>query len=372
MLKLIPRKEPSQAMLYATPFLAVLFTVLAGFLLFTILGKDPVRAMGLIFFKPLTSFNSLAELLVKGTPLILIAVGLAIGFRAGVWNIGAEGQFTIGAITGGSVALAAYPDGGVWLLPLMSLFGALGGMAWAAIPAFLRTRFNANEILVSLMLTYVAILLLSFLVHGALRDPDGMNFPESRLFQDSAILPQLIPGTRAHVGFLVALFFVAAAYVYLERLIVGFQAKVLGQAPRAARFAGYSEKRIIWACFMISGGLAGLAGLFETAGPVGQLVPSLPVGYGFTAIIVAFLGRLHPIGILMSGLLMALTYIGGETAQIEMSLPSATTSVFQGMLLFFLLATDVLVNFKIVSGKPVLNPAPAPSAAAAPALKTAE
>lgn len=370
MLKLVPRKEPSQAMVYATPFVAVALTMVAGFVLFTILGKDPVRAMGLIFFKPLTQPNSLAELLVKATPLILIAVGLAIGFRAGVWNIGAEGQFTLGAITGGSVALAFYPDGGIWLLPLMSIAGVLGGMAWAAIPAFLRTRFNANEILVSLMLTYVAVLLLSMLVHGPLRDPDGLNFPESRLFQDSGVMPLLFSGTRAHVGFLVALFCVLAAYIYLERLIVGFQAKVLGQAPRAARFAGYSERRIIWSCFMISGGAAGLAGLFETAGPVGQLVPQIPVGYGFTAIIVAFLGRLHPIGILLAGLLMALTYIGGETAQIEMSLPSATTSVFQGMLLFFLLATDVLVNFRIVrAGKPAIPPAAAKAASSTQAAE---
>ena len=224
------------------------------------------------------------------------------------------------------------------------------------------------------MLTYVAVLLLSLLVHGALRDPEGLNFPESRLFQDSAILPLLIPGTRAHVGFLVALAAVVAAYIYLERLIVGFQAKVLGQAPRAARFAGYSERRIIWTCFMISGGLAGLAGVYEAAGPVGQLVPSIPVGYGFTAIIVAFLGRLHPLGILLAGLLMALTYIGGETAQIEMSLPSATTSVFQGMLLFFLLAADVLVGFRLVK-KPGAKPIPAPAAVpstAPPASKAAE
>ncbi|GLK78459.1 ABC transporter permease [Methylopila turkensis] len=353
MLKLVPRKEPNRAMLYATPFLAVLMTLVAGFLLFTLLGKDPLHAMYLIFVKPLTDFNSVAEMLVKATPLVLIGVGLAIGFRAGVWNIGAEGQFTIGAITGGSVALAAYPEGGPLLLPAMALAGALGGMAWAAIPAFLRTRFNASEILVSLMLVYVATLLLSLLVHGPLRDPDGFNFPESRLFQEDALLPALIPDTRAHWGFVVGLFAVVAAYVYLERMLLGFQVKVLGQAPRAARFAGYSEKKIVWTCFMISGGLAGIAGLFETAGPVGQLVPSLPVGYGFTAIIVAFLGRLHPVGILFAALLMALTYIGGETAQIEMSLPSATTSVFQGMLLFFLLATDVLVNFRLArAGKP--------------------
>jgi simple sugar transport system permease protein len=365
MFKLVPRKEPLKAMLYATPFIALLLTIVAGFALFTALEKDPAHAMYLIFIKPLTAYNSLAELLVKGSPLILIATGLAIGFRAGVWNIGAEGQFTIGAISGGSVALAFYPDGGMWLLPLMALAGALGGMAWAAIPALLRTRFNASEILVSLMLVYVATLLLSLLVHGPLRDPDGFNFPESRLFQEAALLPNLLDGTRANVGFLVALAAVGAAYIYIERLIFGFQVKVMGQAPRAARYAGFSERRIVWSSFMISGGLAGLAGLFEAAGPVGQLVPSLPVGYGFTAIIVAFLGRLHPVGILFAGMLMALTYIGGETAQIEMSLPSATTSVFQGMLLFFLLGADVLVNFRLArTGKPLVAPNPATPAPA--------
>ncbi|MCL4164962.1 UNVERIFIED_CONTAM: hypothetical protein GTU68_008845 [Idotea baltica] len=289
----------------------------------------------------------ISELLVKATPLILIAIGLSFGFRAGVWNIGAEGQFTFGAICGGAVALAFYDTPGLWLLPLMCLVGAAGGMLWAAIPAFFRVRFNANEILVSLMLTYVATLLLSVLVSGPLRDPDGFNFPESRLFHDSATLPIILEGTRTHVGFLAALLAVATAWVLLGRHIIGFQIKVLGQAPMAARFAGFSEKRIVWICFLISGGLAGLAGLFETAGPVGQLVPSIPVGYGFTAIIVAFLGRLHPVGILLGGLLMALTYIGGEGAQIAMSLPSAVTSVFQGMLLFFLLATDVLVNYRL-------------------------
>jgi simple sugar transport system permease protein len=337
-------------MLYLTPFLAVALTMIAGLGLFAVLGKDPIEALRIIFFQPLTTLNGLSELTVKASPLILIAIGLSIGFRAGIWNIGAEGQYTIGAIAGGSVALAVYPTDGFWLLPLMCLAGALGGILWAAIPAFLRSRFGTSEILVSLMLVYVAILLLSVLVHGPLRDPEGLNFPESRLFQDSASLPVIVTGKRAHVGFLVALAAVAAAWVLLGRHIVGFQVKVLGQAPQAARFAGYSERRLIWICFIISGGLAGLAGLFEAAGPVGQLVPALPVGYGFTAIIVAFLGRLNPIGILLAGFLMALTYIGGEAAQIAMSLPSATTSVFQGMLLFFLLASDVLVNYRLRLG----------------------
>jgi ABC-type uncharacterized transport system permease subunit len=344
-LRLEPRPQPSRAMFYLTPLLAVLLTLAAGVVLFAALRKPPLEALSLIFIAPLTTLRGLAELTVKATPLILIAIGLAAGFRGGIWNIGAEGQYVAGALAGGSVALAFYPATGWWLLPLMALAGIAGGAAWGAIPALLRTRFNANEILVSLMLSYVAVLLLGSLVHGPLRDPDGLNFPESRLFQTA--MPLIIPGTRAHLGFVIALLAAAVAWVLLEWHLIGFQIKVLGQAPRAASFGGFSERRLVWLCFLLSGGCAGLAGLFEAAGPVGQLVPQLPSGYGFTAIIVAFLGRLHPAGIVLAGLLMALTYIGGETAQIGMSLPSAATSVFQGMFLFFLLACDVLVSYRV-------------------------
>jgi simple sugar transport system permease protein len=347
MFRIEKRSEPSQVMIYATPFLAVAMTVIAGFILFTLMGKDQVMAINLIFFDPLTTIYGVSELLVKATPLILIAVGLSMGFKAGVWNIGAEGQFTMGAVTGSAVALYFYEVDSVFVLPLMALAGMAGGMAWAAIPAFLKTRFNTNEILVSLMLVYVATLFLNVMVHGPMRDPDGYNFPESRLFSDSALLPLIMEQGRAHAGFLVALVVVACAWVLQARHILGFQIRVAGEAEAAAGYAGFTKKRVVWVTFMISGGLAGLAGLFEAAGPVGQLVPALPVGYGFTAIIVAFLGRLNPVGILLGGLLLALTYIGGESAQISMSLPKATTSVFQGMLLFFLLGVDILINYRV-------------------------
>jgi general nucleoside transport system permease protein len=345
-----PRREPSQAMLWATPFIAFVLTLLGGLILFWALGKNPLQALATIFITPLTTVRGLAELTVKSTPLILIATGLAFGFRAGVWNIGAEGQFTIGALCGGSVALWLYPGGGVLLLPAMMLAGALGGMAWAAIPALLRTRYKTSEILTSLMLVYVAILLLGLLVQGPLRDPQSFNFPESRLFQPDALLPIIIPRTRAHFGFVLALATGVLVHILMTRHVLGFMARVYGDAPRAAAFAGVSEARIVWTSFALSGALAGLAGLFEAAGPVGQLVPQLPSGYGFSAIIVAFLGRLQPLGILAAGLLLGLTYIGGETAQITMSLPAATTQVFQGLLLFFLLATDVLVNYRLRIG----------------------
>lgn len=347
MLKIEKRLEPSKAMVYITPFLAIALTICAGTLLFAAMGKDPVQAIMLIFIEPLTSMYNISELMVKGAPLILIALGLSLGFRAGVWNIGAEGQFTMGAVTGSAVALFFYEAEGFYIIPLISIAGVLGGMAWASIPAFLKTKFNTNEILVSLMLVYVATLLLSVLVHGPMRDPDGMNFPESRLFSDSALLPMLMEDGRAHIGFIVALVFVGLGLFIQERHMLGFQVKVTGQAERAGKYAGFSSKKMIWTTFMISGGLAGLAGAFEAAGPVGQLVPGIPAGYGFTAIIVAFLGRLNPIGILLGATLMAITYIGGETAQISMGLPSATTNVFQGLLLFFLLATDILINYQI-------------------------
>ncbi len=350
MIRLEPRKEMSRHLLYLTPVLAVIVTIVLGLAMFAALGKNPFEAIFIIFFEPLADSFAISEMIVKATPLILIGIGLSFGFRAGVWNIGAEGQFTIGALAGGALP-ALYPVEGFWVLPAMCMAGIIGGMAWAAIPAFLRTRFNANEILVTLMLTYVAVLLLSVLVHGPLKDPAGLNFPESRLFNDSATMPILIEETRAHVGFLFALAAVVVAWILLGRHVFGFQVKVMGQSPKAAAFGGFVEHRVVWISLMISGGLAGLAGTFEAAGPVGQLVPALPVGYGFTAIIVAFLGRLNPIGILMAGFVMALTYIGGESAQIKMNLPSAVTGVFQGMFLFTLLGIDVLAKYRVRLGR---------------------
>ncbi|QHQ35710.1 ABC transporter permease [Algicella marina] len=330
-----------------TPVLAIVATMIAGGILFMLLGKNPVEAIKIIFVDPLFDAYSRSELLVKAAPLALIATGLSFGYRANVWNIGAEGQFILGAICGGAVGLAFYGIDGWFVLPLMAVAGMLGGFAWAMIPAFLRTRFNANEILVSLMLVYVATLLLSALVSGPLRDPDGFNFPESRQFHDSATLPILLQGTRVHIGIVIALLVSLVGWLVLQRHVFGFQIKLMGAAPRAAHFAGVSTNRMVYLCLGISGALAGLAGMFEAAGPVGQLVPSLPAGYGFTAIIVAFLGRLHPAGIILASLVLALTIIGGETAQYLLQVPKAAISVFQGMLLFFLLAFEIFTRFRL-------------------------
>ena len=340
------RPMDSRFWVYMSPVLALLLTLVAGALLFKIMEVDVLKALYTFFIQPLSSPYGLAELGVKATPLVLIGVALSLGFRAGVWNIGAEGQLIFGAIFGGGLALAFYEMEGAYILPLVLLAGICGGMFWAAIVALLRTRFNANEILTSLMLTYVAALCLSYLVHGPWKDPDGFSFPESRIFSDSATLPILVEGTRLHLGALLALLVVLATWGLLARTLFGFQIKVMGDAPHAGTHAGFSQNKIIWLTLLLSGGAAGLAGVIEVTGPIGQLLPVVSPGYGFTAIIVAYVGRLHPLGVLLAGLLLALSYLGGEAAQIRLNLPLAVGGVFQGLLLFFLLACDVLIQFR--------------------------
>ena len=353
MLKIEPRPQPSKQMAYLSPLIAVGLTLITGIIFSVLVGLNPLSAFHAFFISPIDDLYGLGELGVKAAPLMLIAVGLAIGFRSNVWNIGAEGQLTFGAICGGGLALYFYEIESVWILPIMIVGGAVGGMLWASIPAFLRTRFNTNEILVSLMLNYVAILLLSYLVHDPWRDPDGFNFPESRLFSDSALLPVVLEGTRLHLGIVIALIAVALGWVFVRKSFIGYQMQVAGLADLAALYAGFKRKRMVWIGLLVGGGAAGIAGLCEVAGPIGQLLPSVSPGYGYAAIIVAFVGRLHPIGILLASLLMSLLYLGGESAQMDLGLPSAITGVFQGVLLFYLLAADLFINFRLKIMKPV-------------------
>jgi general nucleoside transport system permease protein len=335
------------------PLIALVLAAAGAAVLFAVLGRDPLACLKTLFLAPLADANGWSELALKATPLLLCAIGIAVGVRAEVWNIGAEGQFTIGAIAGGWVALTFGPGGGWWVVPLELLAGIVGGAAWGGVAAWLRTRFNAHEILVTLMLTYVAIQLLGWLVHGPLKDPEGFNFPQSPQFDPAAMLPTLVEGGRVTIGALFALAAVPLSAVLLGRTATGYRLRVVGLAPGAARYAGFSETAAVWICLLLGGGLAGLAGICEVAGPVGQLTPTISPGYGFAAIIVAFLGRLRPLGMLFAALLLALLYLGGEALQISQQLPLAATSVIQGMLLLFLLGADVLTLYR-----PVLARAP--------------
>ncbi len=357
MIRLEKRPTPSRAWSLGTPLLAVLLTMIAGGLMFAALGQDPFETIRVIFWDPLfherfASFSR-PQLLVKAGPLILIAIGLSLGFRAGIWNIGAEGQYILGALCGAAFGLAFHPSESPLLFPGMLIAGLIGGWLWAMIPALLKVFANTNEILVSLLLVYVAEAMLASAATGWLRNPDGQGFPGSRNLSRNPGTdnPELFAGTGIHWGVLAAFIAVIAAYVLFQKHMLGYQIKLAGQAPRAARFSGVNPGRLVILCLGVSGALAGAAGLFEVAGPAGQITIDFNVGYGFTAIIVAFLGRLHPIGILFAGLLMALTYIGGELAQLMLQVPAPAIQAFQGMLLFFLLALDVLSNYRIKLGR---------------------
>jgi len=347
MLRLEPRAQASTLWRYASPVLALAITVVLGVLLFMALGKDPLRGLTVFFWEPIKSVYALSELLVKATPLLLIALGLAVCFRSNIWNIGAEGQFVMGAVFASGVALLADANSlsGYWVWVLLA--GVAGGMVWAGLTAFLRDRFHANEILVSLMLVYVAVMVLNYLVYGAWKDPLGYNFPQTKTFDAVTQIPKLIPGTRVNVGVLLALAGVGALWVFLFRTRAGFAQQVGGLAPDAARYAGFSSRRALWLALLASGAAAGLAGALEVAGPLRQLTPFVPAGYGFAAIIVAFVGRLHPVGMVLSALLMSMFYIGGELAQSRLGLPRSLTGVFQGLLLFTLLACDTLMQYKL-------------------------
>jgi simple sugar transport system permease protein len=351
MFKLEARPQPSKAMSFASPLIALALTVGVAALLFVVLGKDPLVGLGAFFVEPLRGVRQLTEVALKATPLILCALGLAVCYRSNVWNIGAEGQFLLGAITAGGLALWVTTSGihasrWVWT-PLILLAGVAGGMAWAAIVALLRDRFNASEILVSLMLVYVAQQLVNYLVFVPWKDPMGFNFPQTKTFDSSTWLEMLVPRSRLHIGFAITLALVGVFWAFLFRSWRGYQLQVGGLAPAAARYAGFSARGALWTSMLISGGMAGLAGAMEAAGPLRQLTPHVSTGYGFTAIIVCFVGRLHPVGIVFSGLLLSMFLIGGELGQSRLGLPNALTGVFQGLLLFLLLACDTLINYRV-------------------------
>lgn len=348
-----PRPDKSLALEIGAPIAALAAAILLGGIVIWLMGKSPTLAFEVYFITPLLEDWSLQEIAVKACPLVLIAIGLSFCFRANLWNIGAEGQFIMGGLLGGWLAIlthdGAYQSllGGWWILPAMLALGAIGGAIYGLVPALLKVRFGASEILTSLMLVYVAELGLDWLVRGPLRDPKGFNFPQSVTFDEIARLPFLMEGERFHAGVLLALLAVLAAGVIFARTLLGFEVRLIGEAPRAARFAGFDDRKLTLTVFAISGALAGLAGICEVAGQIGQLQPRLSPGYGFTAIIVAFLGRLSPVGILIAALVLALTYIGGEAAQVELALPNDMTRAFQGLLLMCVLIADTATRYRI-------------------------
>ena len=346
-IKVAPRTATSPLATLLVPLGAIAATILLTLVLFSILGAAPKTVLYTFFIEPLSSTYNFGEVLIKASPLILIGQGLAIGFRAKVWNIGAEGQLIIGAICASLIPIFWSDSHSALLLPGMIVVGAIAGMAWAGIAAFFRTRFNASEIIVSLMLTEIARQILYYLIVGPLRDPKGFNFPQSVMFPDAALYTTFSPDSRANFSIFVTLAVSVACWVFVKKSFAGFQLLVGGQAPQAARYAGFSENSAIWISLLVGGAAAGLAGVGEVAGPIGKLQPILSPGYGYAGIIVAFLGGLNPIGIVCAGLLMAIIYVGGDNALVSANIPASAPVVFQGLLMIFYLAGLFFVNYRV-------------------------
>ena len=345
--KIVSRAQSSNIMNIFAPIIAVILTLITGSIIFSIMGFNAFFALHTFFISPISTTYGISELLVKATPLALIATGLAFCFKNNIYNIGAEGQLTMGAIFGGGIGIYFHDTNSFWLLPLMIIGGAIGGSLWAMIPALLKNKFNTNEILTSLMLVYVALFILDFLVVGPWRDPEGYSFPKTRPFSDSGRMPLLFDGLRIHIGLIITLILIFISWFVFAKTIFGFQLKVSGFSPIAARYAGFNQKILIYLAFGICGAFAGIAGLAEVSGPIGLLYRDISPNYGFTAIIVAFLGRLHPLGIIFASLVIALTYLGAEDAQLFMQIPAAVGFLFQGLVLFYLLGADFLVKYKL-------------------------
>jgi len=361
-LKLEKRPSDSQAMSYLSPLLAIILTLVCGGILFAVLGHDPLEALYTFFISPLSDAYGWAELGIKVAPLLLCATGLMMCFKAKIWNIGAEGQFIMGGLGGSWAALQFLDATSGWVLIPIMLTGMASGLAWAAITAYLKTHFKANEILTTIMLNYIAVNALLWAVHGPLKDPQGFNFPESALFVDATLLPLISEDYRLNISIFFGLFAVVAVWTLMSRSWIGYQIQVLGEDAKAARYAGFKENQLTWFALLSCGALAGLAGVSEVTGPIGQLIPSISPGYGYAAIIVVFLGRMNPIGLVFASMLLALTYMGGEMVQMEMALPKSLTGLFQGMLLFFLLACDLLISYRVVLVKKMLDKKVSPSA----------
>ncbi|MFN8675292.1 MAG: ABC transporter permease [Thermomicrobiales bacterium] len=346
--------SPSRGSVAIITLLSLLAALVFGGAVLALSGENPLTVYHAMLTGALGNWNGVAETLVKTTPLLLAGLGVAVAFRMQLWNIGAEGQLYFGAIFATWMALYLAPGAPGWLLvPLMIVAAMIGGGLWGVIPGVLRAYFGASEIITSLMLNYVAILFSDYLIHGPWRDPQAFGFPGTPSFPDAAWLPRW-GTTRVHLGLLFALVAAVLLWFLLRRTRWGYEISVMGENPRAALYAGMPMARTIILVMALSGALAGLAGMSEVAGIGHQLQRNLSPGYGYAAIIVAWLARLHPIGAVLVAFLLAALTVGGDQLQMSLGLPAAIAPMLQGTILFFLLGGDILTRYRLVKRAPVI------------------
>ncbi len=340
------RELSSQLLRFCAPLVSIAVALfVAGFLLLAA-GVNPLAAYQDILVESLGSLYGLSETLVKTTPLIFAGLGVSLAFRMQIWNIGAEGQIYMGAMAASGVALFSGIDNhGLMLLAMFSAAFLCGG-CWAGVAGFLRARWQVNEVIVTLLMNYIAILFVDYLVYGPWKDPKGFNFPLTAQFSDAARLAEYFD-TRLHSGFFLALFMALVLYLFMERTIWGYEIKVIGSNPKAAQYAGMKTGLAIFTVLFLSGAIAGVAGFSEVAGLQHRLQHGISPGYGYTAIIIAWLAKRSAIGVVIVAFLMGVLLVGGDSLQIYWQLPVAFVYAFQGLILFFLLASDFFIQYRV-------------------------
>ncbi|MGA1846581.1 ABC transporter permease [Deferribacter abyssi] len=349
-IKITKRSEQNRGVLLIAPFVAILLSfIVVGIFLYAN-GLNPYNVFKDMFVESLGSFYGFSETLVKTTPLILCGLGVALAFKMELWNIGAEGQLYIGAF-GASLIALYYPINNHFLM-LLAMFlsaGIFSGI-WGMIPGFLKAKWNVNEIIVTLLMNYIAILWVDYLVYGPWKDPKGFNFPLTKQFPDMARLGYYFD-TRLHTGFFIALVFVVLFYILIEKTIWGYEIRVIGNNPNAAKYAGINYEKNVIIVMFISGLLSGIAGFSEVAGVTYRLQHGISPGYGYTAIIVAWLARRSALGVLLVSFIMGVLFVGNDALQINYQLPVAFINAFQGLILFFVISSEFFVNYRISFGE---------------------
>jgi simple sugar transport system permease protein len=339
------RLTPSKFMILAVPCIALLLSLVFCGVFLLLTGRDPIEIYTAMLSGALGSFYGLSETVVKAIPLMLCGLGISVAFRMQLWNIGAEGQLYVGALAATWLPLTFPSLPALVMLPLMVCLGMAAGALWAFVPAILRARWQVNEIITTLMLNYVGILWVSYLVYGPWRDPKGLNFPLTAQFPDAALLP-FFGSSRIHIGLLFALAIVVFLYILFNNSRWGYELKVIGSSPKAARYAGMNITQNICLAMLLSGAICGLAGMTEVSGIIGRLQPGLSPGYGYTGIIIAWLGQLNPFAIVLMSLLFGALQVGGYMVQ-TLGVPAAVASIIQGSILFFVIGAEILTRYQI-------------------------
>lgn len=346
--RMVPYKfeySPNKKVGWWVPLLSILVALIICAIFILMNGMNPITVYGMMAQGAFGSSFGISETIVKAIPLLLCGLGVAIAYRIAIWNIGAEGQFLLGAIGATAVTIFLPNLPGALYIPLMLIFGIIAGGVWGLFTAIPKTHFQVNELITSLMLNYVALLLLNYLVYDAWRDPKGFNFPGTPEFTPYQMLATF-GGTRLHVGLVFAIITVVIFAFILKKTRWGYELKLLGANPIAAKNAGIKINKHILIVMMISGGLAGFAGAIEVSGVAGRLMYGISPGYGYTAIIVAWLAKLNPWAMIMTSVFIGGLIVGGFSVQ-KIGLPLSFSSMLQGAILFCLISGEMISKYHL-------------------------